>query len=82
MTAARLDRSCPLSDKDVFVLDAMASPPPQLASPAGLFQHDLLRRRADGFHPVTFTCVPTGSGAWDGDERDAHTDPTDPHSTP
>jgi hypothetical protein len=43
--------------------------------------------------PVTFTCVPPGSGerigvdrdgdgAWDGDERDAHTDPADPTSTP
>jgi hypothetical protein len=40
---------------------------------------------------VTFTCVPPGSGerigvdrdgdgAWDGDERDAHTDPADPTS--
>jgi hypothetical protein len=39
--------------------------------------------------PVTYTCVPPGSGerigvdrdgdgAWDGDERDAHTDPADP----
>jgi DNA-binding beta-propeller fold protein YncE len=45
------------------------------------------------FRPVTFTCVPPGSGerigvdrdgdgAWDGDERDAHTDPADPHSRP
>jgi hypothetical protein len=43
--------------------------------------------------PVTFTCVPPGSGerigvdrdgdgAWDGDERDAHTDPADPGSAP
>jgi len=40
-------------------------------------------------HPVTYTCVPPGSGTrigvdrdgdgvWDGDERDAHTDPADP----
>jgi YVTN family beta-propeller protein len=44
-------------------------------------------------HPVTYTCVPPGSGtrigvdrdgdgSWDGDERDAHTDPADPTSTP
>ncbi|HEX3763601.1 MAG TPA: hypothetical protein VHW23_33120, partial [Kofleriaceae bacterium] len=43
--------------------------------------------------PVTFTCVPPGSGerigvdrdgdgAWDGDERDARTDPADPTSRP
>jgi DNA-binding beta-propeller fold protein YncE len=43
--------------------------------------------------PVTYTCVPRGSGErigvdrdadgfWDGDERDAHTDPADPASTP
>ena len=42
---------------------------------------------------ITFTCVPPGSGerigvdrdgdgAWDGDERDAHSDPADPNSTP
>jgi hypothetical protein len=52
-----------------------------------------LRLLADLGHPVTFTCVPPGSGerigvdrdgdgAWDGDERDAHTDPADPSSTP
>ena len=43
--------------------------------------------------PVTYTCVPPGSGirlgvdrdgdgAWDGDERAAHSDPADPSSTP
>jgi hypothetical protein len=43
--------------------------------------------------PVTYTCAPRGSGerigvdrdgdgAWDGDERDAHTDPADPTSKP
>ncbi len=43
--------------------------------------------------PVTYTCVPPGSGerigvdrdedgAWDGDERLAHTDPADPDSRP
>ena len=44
-------------------------------------------------HPVTYTCVPPGSGerigvdrdgdgAWDGDERVAGTDPANPASTP
>ena len=44
-------------------------------------------------HPVTYTCVPLGSGVrigvdrdgdgfWDGDERDAHSDPADLTSTP
>ena len=44
-------------------------------------------------HPVTYTCVPPGNGErigvdrdgdgfWDGDERDAHSDPADPGSTP
>jgi hypothetical protein len=44
-------------------------------------------------HPVTYTCVPPGSGerigvdrdgdgVWDGDERFAHTDPADPDSRP
>jgi hypothetical protein len=44
-------------------------------------------------HPVTYTCVPLGSGVrigvdrdgdgfWDGDERAAHSDPADPTSTP
>jgi DNA-binding beta-propeller fold protein YncE len=44
-------------------------------------------------HPVTYTCVPPGSGerigvdrdgdgAWDGDERDAHSDPADPTDAP
>jgi DNA-binding beta-propeller fold protein YncE len=43
--------------------------------------------------PVTYTCVPPGSGkrlgvdrdgdgAWDGDEQHAHTDPADPASRP
>ena len=52
-----------------------------------------LRLLARAGRPVTFTCVPPGSGerigvdrdgdgAWDGDERDAHTDPGDPTSRP
>jgi hypothetical protein len=43
--------------------------------------------------PVTYTCVPPGSGerigvdrdgdgSWDGDERQAQTDPADPNSMP
>jgi YVTN family beta-propeller protein len=46
-----------------------------------------------GGRSVTYTCVPPGSGErigvdrdgdgfWDGDERDAHTDPADPTSKP
>jgi len=53
-----------------------------------------LRSLATDFgRPVTYTCVPPGSGArvgvdrdgdgaWDGDERDAQTDPADPDSRP
>jgi hypothetical protein len=51
-----------------------------------------LRSLATG-RPVTYTCVPPGSGErigvdrdgdgyWDGDERQAHTDPADPDSRP
>jgi DNA-binding beta-propeller fold protein YncE len=47
----------------------------------------------DSGRPVTYTCVPPGSGerigvdrdgdgVWDGDERRAHTDPADPDSRP
>jgi DNA-binding beta-propeller fold protein YncE len=53
-----------------------------------------LRSLATGSgRPVTYTCVPPGSGVrigvdrdgdgtWDGDERRAHTDPADPGSRP
>jgi DNA-binding beta-propeller fold protein YncE len=52
-----------------------------------------LRSLATHGHPMTYTCVPPGSGervgvdrdgdgVWDGDERDAHTDPADPDSRP
>lgn len=52
-----------------------------------------LRNLADLGRAVTYTCVPPGSGtrigvdrdgdgAWDGDERRAHTDPEDPNSRP
>ena len=52
-----------------------------------------LRLLAQAGRPVTYTCVPPGSGQrigvdrdgdgfWDGDERDAHRDPADPASTP
>ncbi|HXU30687.1 MAG TPA: hypothetical protein VN851_08940, partial [Thermoanaerobaculia bacterium] len=52
-----------------------------------------LRALAEFGHAVTYTCVPPGSGtrigvdrdgdgAWDGDERRAHTDPEDPNSRP
>ncbi|HEY0989792.1 MAG TPA: hypothetical protein VGD80_22140, partial [Kofleriaceae bacterium] len=71
---------------------------------AGLFKPDRRARPAisdaalramteRGERPVTYTCVPRGSGEllgvdrdgdgfWDGDERDAHTDPADATSTP
>jgi DNA-binding beta-propeller fold protein YncE len=53
----------------------------------------VLRLLAQVGRPVTYTCVPPGSGQrigvdrdgdgfWDGDERDAHSDPADPTSTP
>jgi hypothetical protein len=46
-----------------------------------------------GGAPITYTCVPPGSGerlgvdrdgdgVWDGDERDAHSDPADPTRSP
>jgi hypothetical protein len=52
-----------------------------------------LRSLADSGRPVTYTCMPPGSGeragvdrdgdgVWDGDERIAHTDPADPDSRP
>jgi hypothetical protein len=51
----------------------------------------LLSLATDDGRPLTYTCVPPGSGKrvgvdrdedgfWDGDERHAHTDPADPGS--
>ncbi len=69
----------------LFVRDRRGQPPLTDAA---------LRSLAAGFgHPVTYTCVPPGSGervgvdrdgdgVWDGDERLAHTDPADPDSRP
>jgi DNA-binding beta-propeller fold protein YncE len=67
-----------------FETDRRAAPPIDEAA---------LRLLAQVGHPVTYTCVPPGSGqrigvdrdgdgSRDGDERDAHSDPADPHSTP
>jgi hypothetical protein len=67
-----------------FRTDRRAAPPIAEAT---------LRLLARAGHPVTYTCVPRGSGerigvdrdgdgAWDGDERDARSDPADPHSKP
>jgi hypothetical protein len=69
----------------LFRADRRALPPIS----AALLQ--LLATIGDG--AITFTCVPLGSGQrigvdrdgdgfWDGDERDAHSDPADPASTP
>jgi DNA-binding beta-propeller fold protein YncE len=67
----------------LFVTDHRGQPPINEAT---------LRSLATG-RPVTYTCVPPGSGErigvdrdgdgyWDGDERQAHTDPADPDSRP
>jgi hypothetical protein len=69
----------------LFVTDRREQPP--LADAA------LRSLATDSGHPVTYTCVPRGSGerigvdrdgdgVWDGDERHAHTDPADPDSRP
>jgi hypothetical protein len=69
----------------VFRADRRALP----ALPA--FALELLATRAGA--PITYTCTPPGSGErlavdrdgdgfWDGDERDAGSDPADPASTP
>jgi hypothetical protein len=69
----------------LFKTDRHALPPITDAALQLLAAHD--------DHSVTYTCVPRGSGerigvdrdgdgSWDGDERDAHTDPADPTSTP
>jgi DNA-binding beta-propeller fold protein YncE len=69
----------------MFVRDRRGQPPITDAA---------LRSLATGSgRPVTYTCVPPGSGVrvgvdrdgdgtWDGDERHAHTDPADPDSRP
>ncbi len=67
-----------------FKSDRQALPPFPEAALQFLGTHGL---------PVTYTCVPPGSGerigvdldedgVWDGDERDARTDPADPNSKP
>ncbi len=69
----------------LFKTDRQALPPITDATLQFLATH--------GGRPVTYSCVPRGSGErigvdrdgdgfWDGDERDAHTDPADPTSTP
>src|SRR5262249_50803932 len=68
----------------LFQRDRRALPPVHEAA---------LRWLAHSEEPVTYTCVPRGAGerigvdrdgdgAWDGDERNAHTDPADPSSKP
>jgi hypothetical protein len=69
----------------LFARDRRGQPPISAAA---------LRSLATSFgRPVTYTCVPPGSGqrvgvdrdgdgSWDGDERQAHTDPADPDSRP
>ncbi len=68
----------------MFVRDRRGQPPITDAA---------LRSLARDGRPVTYTCVPPGSGVrvgvdrdgdgfWDGDERRAHTDPADPDSRP
>jgi hypothetical protein len=70
---------------DRFASDRRKQPPITAAA--------LQAMATDFGRPVTYTCVPTGSGqrvgvdrdgdgAWDGDERDAHTDPADAGSRP
>jgi len=65
--------------------DRHAQPPISDAALRSLASH--------GSHPATYTCVPPGSGVrigvdldgdgvWDGDERDAHSDPADATSAP
>ncbi|APR78183.1 Hypothetical protein A7982_03530 [Minicystis rosea] len=68
-----------------FVSDRQSLPP---------IDDAMLRYLATGWgNPVTYTCVPPASGVrlgvdrdgdgfWDGDERDAGSDPADPSSTP
>jgi DNA-binding beta-propeller fold protein YncE len=69
----------------LFKSDRRARPPITSAALQFLATH--------GGRPVTYTCVPLGSGErigvdrdgdgfWDGDERDEHSNPADPTSTP
>jgi DNA-binding beta-propeller fold protein YncE len=69
----------------LFVRDRRGQPPVTDAALRSLAM--------DSHRPVTYTCVPPGSGerigvdrdgdgSWDGDERRAHTDPADPDSRP
>lgn len=69
----------------LFMTDSRGQPP--VTDAALRFQ------ATESGHPVTYTCVPRGSGerialdrdgdgVWDGDERRAHSDPADPNSRP
>ncbi|HMG21937.1 MAG TPA: hypothetical protein VK607_11485, partial [Kofleriaceae bacterium] len=69
----------------LFKTDRQAKPPISDAALRSLASH--------GSHPVTYTCVPPGSGVrigvdrdgdgvWDGDEHDARSDPADAASMP
>jgi DNA-binding beta-propeller fold protein YncE len=70
---------------NLFKKDRRSQPP--------IHESSLRNLATQGGRPVTYTCVPPGSGerigvdrdgdgAWDGDERAAHTNPADPTSKP